>query len=126
MSTRKGQHYVHGGDVQLLQVDSIPTTAKEVPGEPLAYGEVSGHIHIVTGDAKLFKDDKGNFFVAVGEDGATLQHTMDKSFNGDYSFRGQFPKADHKPVELKPNTTYAAGIHKKFSPFENVWTKARD
>ena len=38
----------HHGDVQFKQVSGLPANAIKVNNKPLAYGEISGHVHIMT------------------------------------------------------------------------------
>ena len=125
MATQSGQHFVHGGDVQMLET-SVPTGAKKISHKPLALGEHHGHMHIATGDVEMFEDDKSNVYVVVGPKGALLQHVHESNFNGDYSTSNVIAKADHKPVTLKPNTTYKMGIHKRYNPLAKHWENVRD
>ena len=124
--TKDKKHFVHGGDVQALEA-KLPAGAKKIAHKPIALGEKSGHMHIVTGqDVELFEDENGNIFAAVGNDGATLQHVHESVFNGQYNTNSVYPKADHKPVTLKPNTVYKFGIHQRYQPFKKVWEKSLD
>ena len=125
MATKSGQHFVHGGDVQMLET-SVPTGAKKITHKPLALGEKSGHQHIVTGDVELFEDEMSNIYVVVGPKGALLQHVHESNFNGDYTNNNVISRADHKPVVLKPNTTYKSGIHTRYSPLQKHWENVRD
>ena len=65
----------HQGDVQFAAIDSIPTGAKKVKNKPIALGEHSGHMHVLTGDVEMFEID-GRIICAVGSDGA-FQHLID-------------------------------------------------
>jgi hypothetical protein len=123
--TTEGKVFKHQGDVQVLEA-KMPANAKKVDNKPIALGEKSGHMHVVTGDVELFEDESGNMFASIGEGGALLQHVHDSVFNGDYSTNKQFQIADHKSVTLKPNTTFMFGIHKRFNPFQKVWEKVID
>ena len=78
------RHFVHGGDVQAIS-SSIPKNAKKMEHKPIALGEKSGHMHIVTGDVQLFIDDDGTMYASVGENGATLQHVHESIFDGQYN-----------------------------------------
>lgn len=119
------RHFVHNGDVQAI-TSPIPKNAKKISNKPIALGEKSGHMHIVTGDVELFEDENGDVFAAVGSDGATLQHIHESVFNGNYSTKTIFPKADHKHIPLKPNTTYRMGIHKRYNPLAKHWESVKD
>jgi hypothetical protein len=122
---KQNQHFVHGGDVQALSC-RIPANAKKISHKPIALGEQSGHMHIVTGDVTLFEDENGNIFCSVGADGATLQHVHESTFDGKYDSQRVYAKADHKPVTLKPNTDYKFGIHKRYNPLARHWEKVKD
>jgi uncharacterized protein YkuJ len=63
----------HQGDVQFKQIGKLPTNAKKIQNKPIALGEHSGHMHILTGDVEMFEVD-GKIICAVGFDGARLQH----------------------------------------------------
>jgi hypothetical protein len=105
---------------------SVPTGAKKISHKPLALGEKSGHQHIVTGDVELFEDEMSNIYVVVGPKGALLQHVHESNFNGDYTNNNVISRADHKPVVLKPNTTYKSGIHKRYNPLAKHWESVKD
>lgn len=125
MATKKGQHFVHGGDVQALE-SKVPATAKKIAQKPIALGEKSGHMHIVTGDAELLEDTDGTMYVIVGEKGATLQHVHESNFNGNYADQNLYGKADHNPVTLKPGSSYKFGIHKRYNPLAKHWEQVKD
>ena len=122
----KNNHFVHGGDVQAMEC-VLPSGVKKIEHKPIALGEHSGHMHVVTGkDVALFEDEDGNIYGVTGNDGATLQHVHESLFDGKYDSKRIYSKADHNPVTLKPNTTYKFGIHKKYNPFQKVWEKVQD
>ncbi len=121
----KKQHFVHGGDVQMLSSE-LPKNAKKISHKPLALGEKSGHMHVATGDVELFEDDNGSMFVRVGDGGGMLQHVHETVFTGDYTKSLVYSKADHNPVTLKPNTTYRVGIHKRYNPLARYWEQVKD
>lgn len=119
------KHFVHGGDVQAIS-STLPSTAKKVPNKPVAYGEKSGHLHVITGDVELFEDANGNMYACVGGEGATLQHTHESIFDNNFSSQRVYQKADHKPVKLNSNTTYRISIHKKYNPLKQFWENVKD
>jgi hypothetical protein len=119
------KHFVHGGDVQAIS-STIPKNAKPMGHKPIALGEKSGHMHVVTGDVQLFIDDNGVMYGAVGSDGATLQHVHESIFDGNYNSQKIYQKADHNQVSLKPNTNYMFGIHKRYNPLAKHWVKSLD
>lgn len=116
----------HQGDVQFKEISSLPETAKSIKKQPLAYGEVSGHIHIITGDYDLFEDERGFKYAKIGNDGASLQHVFDKNFNNDFTTKEKLPIADHKQIDLKPNSIFQIGIQKQYNPFSKIWERVID
>lgn len=120
----KKSEFLHQGDVQMREVE-IPSNVKKIEKSPVAYGEHSGHQHIITGDYELFEDDNNNIFAQIGSDGATLQHIHESNFKS-FDKNDTIPVADHKPVVLSPNTSYKIGIHKKFNPFSKTFEKVID
>lgn len=104
------------GDVALKPVQTIKDGQKEkVENNVLAWGETSGHAHTITGDAEVFRI--GNkVFVAVGSDGATLEHIKFK----------QKTKADHNPIQLQPNQNYEVLLQNEYRPFEGIFERVLD
>lgn len=116
----------HGGDVQFKAILSLPANAKPIKNVPLAYGEKSGHIHVITGDVELFEVE-GSYFAKIGEKGACLQHVHESNFkNEDYISTKEIQKADHNSIVIEPNQIIEFGIHKKYDPFQKVWEKVID
>ena len=63
------------GDVMLWPVDSIPDGAEQAPGDRhvLAYGERTGHAHVLHG-AALWTADGERYVQAVADAEAVLRH----------------------------------------------------
>lgn len=94
------------GDVALRQCEiNSSQLADAVKDKVLAWGEHSGHAHVVTGDAEVFEID-GKMVVVVGTDGAKLEHMMFKTK----------AKADHDALVLEPNTTYEVLLQNEYNP----------
>lgn len=120
-TTIKGHH----GDVQFKMIKSLPDGAKKIENRPLAYGEVSGHVHILTGKVDLFEIE-GKTFAVVGSDGARLQHVMENNLTPECMTEvKELPVADHKSILLPPGT-YEFGIQKQFNPFEKTFEQVMD
>lgn len=116
----------HQGDVQFRQITEIPSTAKVVKNQPVAYGEHSGHQHCLTGDVTLFMAEDGTFFAAVGGDGATLQHVHENYFKeSDWVSTKELRKADHEPLHL-PTGNYEIWIQNSWNPYEKLMTAVLD
>jgi len=114
---------MHQGDVQIMSC-IIPSTAKTINKKPIAFGEHSGHQHVITGDYELLEDD-GIIYAKTGKCGAILQHIHERQFAG-YDSKELMQSADHKPIILQPEQEYVFGIHRQFDPFENVWKTVKD
>lgn len=115
----------HHGDVQFKMICELPQGAIKIGNKPLAYGEVSGHVHILTGKVDLFEIE-GKTFAVVGSDEARLQHVMENNFTPDCMTEvKELPIADHKSILLPPGT-YEFGIQKQFNPFAKVFEKVQD
>lgn len=121
METIKG----HQGDVQFKMIDALPTGAQKISNKPLAYGEVSGHVHVLTGDVDLFEIE-GKTYAVVGNEGGRMQHVMENNLTPKCMTEvGELPVADHKSILLPPGT-YEIGIQKQFNPFEKVFERVID
>jgi len=113
------------GDVQFKQIDTIPAEAKKINNTPLAYGETSGHVHVLTGDCQLF-EIKGRMFAVVGGDGARIQHVYERNLQPkNLAETKELPIADHSSILLPPGN-YEFGIQKKYNPFEKTFEKVID
>jgi len=115
----------HQGDVQFKQIQNLPADVKQIKNTPLAYGEISGHIHILTGDVEMFeKDDRR--FAKVGTKGARLQHILEGNLQPFcMTETKELPVADHKSILLTPGI-YEFGIQKQYDPFESVFKQVMD
>lgn len=117
----------HQGDVQFRTITQLPTNAKKIENTPLAYGEHSGHIHVLTGDVELFETEQGNRYAVIGGKGALIQHVHENRFKLlNYADLKPMQHEDHMPIELQPNQVVEFGIHKKYDPFKKVWEKVID
>ena len=116
----------HGGDVQGKQIVSLPKGAIKVQNQPIAFGETSGHCHILNGDVELFELN-GRKYAVVGSDGAFHSHVHESSLTEEtYKTQGNLTNADHtKECWIKPGI-YQLGIHKRYNPFQKVWGKVQD
>ena len=121
MTTIRG----HQGDVQFKMINNLPSNAIKVANKPLAYGEVSGHIHVLTGDVELF-EISGITYAVVGNDGARMQHMMENDLTQRCMTEvKELPIADHKSI-LFPPGTYEIGIQKQYNPYEKVFERVSD
>lgn len=115
----------HQGDVQIFEIDKVPSKAKKIAKTFFAKSEKSGHAHALCGDYELYEADNGHYIV-VGSDGATLNHTGYANLTPEYWNKNQvMPIADHKPTLLQQGT-YFVGIQRRKKPFSKVWEKSKD
>lgn len=102
------------GDVALIPTTIKPNGNKD-PKRVVAYGEISGHHHVVVGDAELIVSD-GKMFVVTGKGKAALAHLKESDFS----------MADHHPVELAPDTTYEVVTQNQYNPLTKLMEKNLD
>jgi hypothetical protein len=115
----------HQGDVQFKMIDTLPKNAQKIKNKPLAYGEVSGHVHVLTGDVQLFEIE-GRTYAIVGNDGGRMQHVMENNLKPKCMTEvNELPVADHKSI-LFPPGTYEIGIQKQYNPYEKVFERVID
>ena len=115
----------HQGDVQFTTIESIPEKAVKIEHKPLALGEHSGHMHVLTGDVQLFELD-GRIIAAVGGDGARLQHVHESDFSDNFwKSTKEIKKADHLS-HLLPEGNYEFWIQNAYNPFAKVFEKVLD
>lgn len=115
----------HQGDVQFVAVESIPGAAKKVANKPIALGEHSGHMHVLTGDVEMFEFE-GRIICAVGSDGARLQHVHESNFSNEcYESTKELPIADHGS-HLLPAGNYEFYIQNSYNPYSKLMEKVID
>lgn len=115
----------HQGDVQFATIDKIPAGAVRINHKPLAYGEHSGHQHVLTGDVQLFEFE-GRIIAAVGEDGARLQHCHESNFTDKcWTTTEEIPMADHKSHLLPPGN-YEFYIQNAYNPYSKLMEQVVD
>lgn len=88
------------GDVPMWSVPSIPDGAVPVESRVLREGEVTGHAHVVEGDAAVFALGS-DLYLSVGVDGAVVVHE------------------EHGTMPLAPGT-YRVGGQREYDPYEQA------
>jgi len=115
----------HQGDVQFKQIDSIPAKAVKIENKPIAYGEHSGHQHVLTGDVQLFEVD-GKIIAAIGIDGARLQHCHESDFSAKcWTSTDEVKVADHAS-HLLGEGIYEFYIQNSYNPYSKIMEKVVD
>lgn len=115
----------HQGDVQFSTITSIPANAKKVTNRPIALGEHSGHMHVLTGDVQMFEVD-GRIICAVGDDGARLQHVHESYFaDACWTSTAEVQKADHNS-HLLPAGNYEFWIQNSYNPYSKLMERVID
>jgi len=115
----------HQGDVQFATINAIPKAAKKIQNKPIALGEQSGHMHVLTGDVELFECD-GRIIAAVGSDGARLQHCHESNFSEPcWGSTEEIQVADHKS-HLLPTGNYEFWIQNAYNPYSKLMEKVID
>lgn len=118
----------HQGDVQIFEVEQLPCNVTKIKKTFFAKSEKSGHAHALCGDYELYEIEGENdsYFIKVGTDGATLNHTGYHNLTPEYWDKNQvLPIADHKPTVLKRGV-YFVGIQRKKKHFSKVFNKVLD
>ncbi|MBV7534078.1 hypothetical protein [Chitinophaga sp. sic0106] len=115
----------HQGDVQFASIQSIPSSAKRVLNKPIALGEHSGHMHVITGDVEMLEAE-GRIICVVGPDGARIQHVHESNFSEkDYESSKELPQADHGS-HLLPEGTYEFYIQNSYNPYSKLMERVID
>jgi hypothetical protein len=115
----------HQGDVQFASIPSIPANAKKVVNKPIAFGEHSGRMHVLTGDVQMFEVDD-RIICAVGYDGARLQHVHESNFTQTaWNSSEEITKADHNSHVL-PAGNYEFWIQNSYNPYSKLMEKVID
>ena len=116
----------HHGDVQFKMIESLPINVKTITNSPLAYGEVSGHVHVLTGDVEMFETGDRRY-AKVGKKQARLQHVLEGNLKDSSCMTEvkELPIADHKSILLPPGV-YEFGIQKQYDPFKKVFERVVD
>jgi hypothetical protein len=118
----------HHGDVQLFELNILPDGVKKIENKFIAASERSGHCHVLCGEYEMFsKEGVDGFFVKVGSDGCTLNHSKIQTLTPEIMSTNSITKvADHKPNFYKSGTILYIGIQKRKKHFSKVWEKVRD
>lgn len=115
----------HQGDVQFQQIPGLPQSAIKIEKRPLAYGEISGHQHVLTGDVDLYEID-GKIMAVVGSDGARLQHIHESKMTAKaWASTKELEKADHNS-HLLPEGVYEFYIQNAYNPYSKIMEKVVD
>jgi hypothetical protein len=97
------------GDVLVVETNTIPAGVEPVERDSgrlvLAYGEVTGHAHVVVGEAELFAPadvaELEERFLRVEQEGAQLVHDEHSTIDlppGDYVVKRQ---REYSPQEIR-------------------------
>jgi hypothetical protein len=114
------------GDVQFKMINKLPENVKKINNAPLAYGEISGHIHVLTGDVEIFGIGEKRY-AKIGKKRARLQHILEGNLKDASCMMEvkELPVADHKSI-LLPQGIYEFGIQKQYDPFEKIFKRVID
>lgn len=119
--------FIHTGDVQAVE-STIPSSAKLIAKKPVAFGEKSGHLHVITGDYEMLEDENTkDIYVKIGKGGAWSQHVHETIWKkANFDTTEVLKQADHKPSRLLPNKVYRVGIHQAYDPYKKIKNKVID
>lgn len=115
----------HQGDVQFARIIEMPKGAIKITNKPIALGEHSGHMHILTGDVQMFEFE-GRLIAAVGSDGARLQHIHESNLTDKaWLSPDELKIADHNS-HLLPAGTYEFWIQNAYNPYTKLMEQVID
>lgn len=115
----------HQGDVQFKQLAELPAGAKKIVNRPIAYGDKSGHQHILTGGVDMYEID-GKLVAVVNGAGARLQHIHEsKMTEKAWSSTEEIQIADHHS-HLLPKGVYEFYIQNAYNPYSKLMEKVID
>lgn len=115
----------HQGDVQFRQISELPNAVKLISNRPIAYGEHSGHQHVLTGDVQMFEVE-GRIVAQVGQGKARLQHIHESQLHeGCLELVREMQKADHDSHLLEPGV-YEFHIQNAYNPYSKLMEKVID
>ena len=115
----------HQGDVQFKQIQLLPESAVKVDNKPIAYGEHSGHQHVLTGDVDMYEVE-GKLIAVVGSDGARLQHIHESRMTKKAWVETlEIEKADHNS-HLLPEGIYEFYIQNAYNPYSKLMEQVID
>jgi len=77
-------------------------TKDERKNRVIAQGEFSNHSHVVTGDATVERNGKGEIIIKVGEEGAVLRHILESEWlEGREQWTGEHHDINLKEVDAQ-------------------------
>lgn len=115
----------HQGDVQFAMISEMPKGVVKIENKPIALGEHSGHMHILTGDLQMFEFE-GRIIAAVGADGARLQHIHESNLTAKtWTSTEEVQKADHNS-HLLPTGVYEFWIQNAYNPYTKLMEQVID
>ena len=105
------------GDVYAYKVKELPKNVKKMErtelGYVIAYGEASGHSHVIEDDTDMFISNDGVMYLK-NEKPITLKHV-----------KGGTPTKEHNPVIFEPDI-WGIEIVEEYDPFEQEVRKVLD
>lgn len=118
LNITKEQLASHHGDVVVERISELPKGAKKINKQPLAYGETSGHSHVVVeDDVEFYQNENGVYLAPKGS--LTVRHQKeDKSWTG-----------EHNTMIFEQNETmpyYKVGIQRVADPITKRLEEVRD
>lgn len=81
----------------------------------IARGEVSNHSHVVTGEAKVTRNDKEEVIIEVGNEGAILKHILET----EWMKGSEVWTKEHDDIPLKKGV-YKYVQQQEYDPFADI------
>ncbi|MES2112316.1 MAG: hypothetical protein V4577_26400 [Bacteroidota bacterium] len=115
----------HQGDVQFAFIKELPKGAVRISNKPIALGEHSGHMHVLTGDVEMFEFE-GRIITVIGKDGARLQHVHESNFTDKcWTSPDELKIADHNS-HLLPTGVCEFWIQNAYNPYSKIMEQVID
>jgi len=97
-------------------------TKEERKQRIIARGEHSNHSHVVTGDAEVLKNSKGEIIVEVGSEGAVLKHILESNY---IETGEEVWSKEHKDIPLEKGS-YKFIQQQEFNPYDKTVQAVKD
>ena len=88
----------------------------------IARGEHSNHSHVVCGDSVMVREEKGEVFITVGNEGAVLRHLLESEW---VETGREVWTQEHADIQL-PAGEYKYVAQIEFNPLDETVRRTKD
>jgi len=112
------------GDVQIAQLEKLPTEVKPIEKQFLAASERSGSMHALFGNYQQYEVEGG--IVLDCKEDCLMNHSLTSHLQGlGMDQVRELPKKDHGAISL-PKGVYFVAIQPRFDPMQGFKTPVKD